>query len=231
MTMNAWWSLGVPFGLGLAASIHCAQMCGPVVLASSLNVQGGWPQRLRAQVSYQAGRWITYGLLGALAGAVGAGVSVIGDLAGLERGAAIVAGTAMILVAILLSGRWRPSPYLQIGGAPSRLTRLSATLLRTQSRFALGLAMGFLPCGLVYAALIKSVESGSAVPGALSMIAFAAGTSWPLLGIGLFSSAIPTRWASHADRIATVSYLLLGAVLLWRGIAAASQGSCHAHAF
>jgi sulfite exporter TauE/SafE len=87
-----------------------------------------------------------------------------------------------------------------------------------QSKFGLGLLMGLLPCGLLYAALINAVSTGDALSGALAMASFATGTSLALLGIGLFSTAIGARLGRWATTFATVSVMLMGAFLVWRGI-------------
>ena len=59
--------LGLVFLLGLVSSLHCVQMCGPIVLAFSLPLPR--PEALRAHLRYNAGRILTYAALGALAGA------------------------------------------------------------------------------------------------------------------------------------------------------------------
>ena len=102
----------------------------------------------------------------------------------------------------------------------SRVTRPVAGLLtspKIRSRFALGLALGLLPCGLVYAALVRALASGSATSGAATMAAFGFGTSAALLGVGLFSSAmrgIVSRWGT---KLAAASVTVMGLVLIARG--------------
>jgi sulfite exporter TauE/SafE len=224
--------LSIPFGLGLVSSLHCAQMCGPLVLAYSLPLERSGGNLARAHLAYNGGRLATYSVLGALAGMAGGGMVSLGRLAGIERTAALVAGLAMIVAAILLF--WRPSQNLvQIGGTSRALpVRLVAKLLRSGtagSKLLLGASMGFLPCGLIYAALLKAVESGSAVSGALTMFAFGAGTAGALLGIGFFSTAITARLGRHANTLAALSVLFVGGFLLWRGfhVPPVAGGSCH----
>src|SRR3569833_4507978 len=75
---------------------------------------------------------------------------------------------------------------------PARLLRPAGKLIaspRSTSKFALGLMMGFLPCGLIYAALMRAIGSASPVEGAITMLAFALGTSAALIVVGLGSSA------------------------------------------
>ena len=100
--------------LGLVSGLHCLGMCGPIVLAYGLPLAKG--QRLRAHLSYHAGRVLTYMLLGALAGAAGGALGLLGRLAGLTTGARIFAGAAMILAGLLLAGLLRALLLSRPGG-------------------------------------------------------------------------------------------------------------------
>ncbi len=220
----------IPLSLGVVSSVHCTQMCGPIVLAYSLPL-GEARRGALAHVAYNLGRLLTYAMLGALAGAAGGGVATLGRLAGIERTAALVAGSVMIVAGILMSG-WLPRTTLVTIGETGPLRRLGAARLlrssRPASKFALGAALGFLPCGLIYAALLKALDTGSALDGALTMLAFGLGTSGALLAIGIFSTAITTRFRRYGTVMATASLLLLGCFLLWRGFTA-SSGQGHSH--
>src|SRR6201994_2777332 len=92
--------------LGFASSLHCVQMCGPVVLTYSVAANSGVARKplLGLHLAYNAGRALTYMLLGALAGLAGSAMGWVGRLAGLENVAAVVAGTAMILTGIAMFG-------------------------------------------------------------------------------------------------------------------------------
>jgi uncharacterized protein len=87
------------FALGLAASLHCVQMCGPIVISYSVFLKR---DMMLAHLSYNAGRVITYSALGALAGAAGSGIGMLGKLAGLASAARLLAGGAMVVTGILM---------------------------------------------------------------------------------------------------------------------------------
>jgi len=213
----------LPFGLGLVSSLHCMQMCGPLVLAYSMASRGS----IAAHACYNAGRLTTYALLGALAGAAGGGIEF---LAGFKQTAALVAGVLMIATGALLLPR-RSLVQIEKLGVSRVFSRTVGQLLASpepESKLALGLLLGFLPCGLLYAALLKAMGTGSAAAGAVSMIAFGAGTAIALLGIGVFSSAIGARLGRWSNTLAAASILFTGAFLLWRGLAPIAMGhSCH----
>jgi len=56
--------------LGFVSSLHCVQMCGPVVLTYSVAANSSGPRRrlLSLHLAYNMGRTLTYMLLGAVAG-------------------------------------------------------------------------------------------------------------------------------------------------------------------
>ncbi len=109
---------------------------------------------------------------------------------------------------------------------PGRFSKVvSRLLLAPGGKLLLGLTLGFLPCGLVYAALLKAMESASPVSGALTMLAFGSGTAVALLSMGALSSFAGLRLGSWSNRLAAVSVMIFGAILLWRGLAASPV--CH----
>jgi len=217
----------VVFSFGLAGGLHCAQMCGPLVLAYSLPLRGG---AMRAHLAYNAGRIATYTLLGAVAGAVGQGIGLVGHLAGIASAARIVAGVAMIVAGILLA-RILPATGLvsiERRGITARFSSAIArfvTAPRVGTKFSLGLLLGFLPCGLIYAALLKAVETAGPVSGALTMLAFGLGTAAALVTVGLGSSYLGGHLGRWANRLEPISMMIFGAILLWRGILA--KPVCH----
>jgi sulfite exporter TauE/SafE len=151
---------------------------------------------------------------------------MVGRLAGLASGARVFAGTAMIVAGILMIGLLPSNGLVTIQqhGVTARFRRLiGRRLLAPNGKFTLGLTLGFLPCGLVYAALLKAVDSGNALWGAGTMLAFGAGTAVALLSVGAASSFVRLpRWS---NRLAAVFMMLAGALLVWRGLTAPV---CHA---
>jgi sulfite exporter TauE/SafE len=172
-------------------------MCGPIVLAFSLPLNRA--DAVRANAAYNAGRILTYAILGAVAGAVGGGIGMLGRLAGLASGARVFAGSAMIVAGILMIGLLPSNGLVTIQNRSltKRFSKLiGQRLLAPNGKFTLGLTLGFLPCGLIYAALLKAVDSGNALAGAATMLAFGSGTAVALFTLGAASSffRLP-RWS------------------------------------
>ena len=223
----------VMFTLGLVSSLHCAQMCGPIVLSYSVGVgrltpSGAQPRfspLLWNHVAYNAGRILTYSALGAIAGLIGSSMGLLGRLTNFGGMLALLTGGFMVILGIAMFGILPGSRLLT-----ERALRFTRGVLKpcsrllespgAMNRFLLGLVLGLLPCGILYAALIKATGTGSAWQGASNMLAFGLGTSGSLLAIGLFSSVIRgklMRW--HAPLVAS-SVVAIGALLVWRGIMA-----------
>jgi len=218
------WEIYVIFALGLVSSLHCVSMCGPIVLSYSLPLGSRkFSKQISAHLFYNLGRILTYSMLGAIAGLFGGTVGFLGNLAGFENVAAIVSGALMIVAGVLMLDlvpskklqKFNPLIYTSRFLKPlgSRISSPSAV-----SKFSLGLMLGFMPCGLIYAALFKAMSTGTIFAGALTMIAFGLGTAASLLGIGILSSALNLKIARYGNRLAAVSVLLLGLFLVGRGV-------------
>jgi sulfite exporter TauE/SafE len=221
------------FALGLAASLHCVQMCGPIVISYSVSLAryGVFKREMvLAHLCYNGGRIATYAALGALAGAAGSGIGMLGKLAGLAQAARLLSGAAMIVTGILLLRVLPRKVLVQVErrGVKALFSRSIGRLLvssRALGKFGLGLLLGFLPCGLVYGALLKAVETARPLAGALTMVAFGTGTAMALFGVGLASSFAGLRMGGWGNRVAGASILVAGAILVWRGLAAGPV--CH----
>jgi len=216
------------FSLGLVSSLHCLQMCGPIVMSYSLSLAGAGATRrtmLGAHLGYNSGRIVTYMLLGALAGTAGGGAGMVGRMAGLASGARILSGAAMIVTGILLA-RVLPKRLLVQVERPGITAKFRKTIGRwllapgISAKFGLGLMLGFLPCGLVYAALLKAMDTAGALAGALTMLAFGLGTAVALAGSAVLGSMAGFRIGNWSTRLAGAAVAGAGALLLWRGITA-----------
>jgi len=208
---------------GLLSSLHCVGMCGPIVLSYSVAANAATQKRvfLRLHLAYNCGRTLTYMLLGAIAGLAGGAMGWMGHLAGIENIAAIAAGVAMVITAVAMFGYgfkgWRGFAI------PARLLRPAGKLIaspRAGSKFVLGLIMGFLPCGLVYAALMKASGTATAAGGALTLLAFGLGTSVALVVVGLGASTLTRRAARWGSALSAITVFAMGAILVVRGTTA-----------
>ncbi len=204
--------------MGLVASLHCAVMCGPLLLA--MNPTAGLPRHqvcLRMLV-YHAGRLFTYALLGGLVGAVGE--KLIPE--GIGRGLAIGAGVLLVLAAggATIGSRLRPiarawsSLALLASGRAMKFARRHHRL----GHAVLGAANGLLPCGLLYAALAAAASSGGVIHSVVLMIGFGSGTVPMLLALTMSAATIPATVRQRFRLLLPAVMALAGALLIARGI-------------
>lgn len=210
---------GLVGGLG-----HCIGMCGPFVLsqvAANLPGEGcryGTLQRLAgaALLPYHLGRATTYVFLGTLGGALAGRAALAAETRLLTAGLLVLAAAAMLLWGVERLARLRPAVAagLPAGWIVGRIEPLLGDP-RGARGYALGVALGFLPCGLLYGALAAAAGTGSAAGGAAATAAFVAGTTVPLVGLGWLGSLFGRRWAGPLRRAAPILFLVNAAFLAW----------------
>jgi uncharacterized protein len=182
--------LALPVSLflaGLVSGVHCAGMCGGISAAFSLaRAEHVW----KRQLAFNAGRIASYGAAGAVCGTLGAAVYVAGALPA-QAALYFVASLVVILAGAQLAGFSGALRRLEAIGMPvwRRLQPL-ASRLAAASPFGAGLAWGWLPCGLVYAALLAAALAGDAARGAAAMLAFGLGTLPWLLAAGVAAARL-----------------------------------------
>ena len=203
--------------LGLAGSLHCAGMCGPLLLAA--HGGGDAPAtRLFRMLVYHGARVLMYLVIGAAAGLAGHGLSS----GGMGRGVSVAAGIVLMIVAE--GAGTRLIPRRASGLWSTSISRLgqAAGLLRRQHPIAgqllAGAVNGLLPCGLVYAAAIAAAGSGSVWTGVVFMSGFGAGTIPVLFGVALCAWSLPAGSRARLSRLAPLALALTGTLLIARGI-------------
>jgi sulfite exporter TauE/SafE len=212
--------LGAAFLAGLAASGHCASMCGGIAGALAMRTQqaaGG--SRLLMGLAYNLARVGSYAVAGAIVGILGHLVLHTLDIGLLSTVFRVLAGLIMLAVAGRLLFGWRFLDPLEAAG--SRLWRRIAPWAGRQGRaggiggaIGLGLAWGWLPCGMTYSMLMLAGMTGSAASGAAVMAAFGAGTLPSMVTATVAFERIAGSLSKRATLRTTAGVLLL-AFGLW----------------
>lgn len=193
------------FTSALVGSIaHCSSMCGPFVLAqvSGFAVPDKkdpktWYRHLL--IPYHLGRLTTYVGLGIL---VTYFMTPLFDFPELRLLAPILLAFAGVL--FLASAVSQMTSFINFGlcSTPQWLMKKVASILPSHhlwSGYILGVLLGFLPCGLVYAAIIAVSATGNVEQAALGMLAFALGTMPMLLAIGVGGNLLLRSMTTHAS--------------------------------
>lgn len=221
--------------VGLLGGTHCIGMCGGIVGALSAglaaDVRTSRARLFITQLAYNAGRIASYTVAGVIAGVLGQQAGAMELTGGFPLGR-VVAGIIMILLGFYLGGWWQALRWLERLGAClwkfiEPLGRHLVPVRHPGQALLLGLVWGWLPCGMVYAALALALASGSGAGGGAIMLAFGAGTLPTMLTLGVAFSSLG-RWVRDARvrKLAGISVLLLGVFLL---LAITGEHGHHAH--
>ena len=200
--------------LGLAGSLHCAGMCGPLVLAMPMgrNTSATIPFVL-GRITYNLGRVTTYAMLGAVFGLVGHTFA----LAGMQRWVSLVTGIVVLSLLAISTRKSLTGPAWVVARVKSGF----APLLARQtfgSLFLLGALNGLLPCGLVYAACAGAVALGGWMS-VQYMVAFGMGTIPMMLAIALAGKKLQFTLRLRFEKVIPISVFTIGVLLVFRGLA------------
>ena len=218
------------FIVGLIGSLHCLGMCGPLIVAYSLHLAGpgtaSVPAKIKAGIGhhifFHAGRLATYGFMGAL----GAGLFYVANLTVFFKqfrgGGTLIGGVLMILLGlVLLKILPLPGFLMRLCGEKGMIGSGSAASLlqgkQSTSKVGLGVATGFLPCGLSWAMIVKAAATQNIPMGFLTMVAFGLGTVPVLFLTGMSASFISIRVRLLGERVAALSVILMGLILVYKG--------------
>lgn len=228
------------FLASLLGSLHCAGMCGgfmafavytPTIRGQPARVR---PSRLALLSLYNAGRLVTYTILGGIAGSVGAAVDLGGTAVGLQRLAAIIAGfmIAMFGAAMLASARGVRVPRCS---APAPLRSMAqrghqaALRVGPGSRaLIVGLLTTLLPCGWLYAFAITAAGTASPSLGALTMATFWLGTLPVMVSLGVGVQRLAGVMCRHLPTITASVLIIVGLTMVVSRAALPSMSSISA---
>jgi len=185
-------SLPMFFVFGLMAGISsCAALVGGIILSMSKqwgelysDTDSAW-KKIQPHLLFNAGRLISYGVLGAVLGIVGSKLNFSFNFGPIL---VIAVSLIMILLAFQMFGfkAFRRFQFTM----PKFMTRFIANEANFKGRsmpFLMGALTFFLPCGFTITAQGLALISGNAIQGGLIMFLFALGTLPMLLTIGLSS--------------------------------------------
>jgi len=228
-------TLGAAFLAGLAGGAHCATMCGGLVGiacgagAKEMGRRAWWQRTL----AYNGGRITSYVAAGAVTGAIGAAGLSLRGTPFVQQALLVLMSSALVVLGAYIAGYTPLVRAIESAGALvwRRIEPYSRRFLPVDSApraFGLGLVWGWLPCGMVYAALIAALATADIWHGAALMLAFGLGTLPNLLAIGAaFGRA--SKLARSRPARALFAALIVGVGVF--GIAKATQRMAHAATF
>ena len=211
-------SYGLLFVVGLLTSFHCIAMCGGINLSQSIRgetaFQSGAFTRVKPALYYNAGRVISYTVIGGIVGALGSVLSFSGKTKGFM---VIAVGAVMVLMGLNMLNifPWLRLPSLRLF---RNIGRKGDGARGGGGPFVVGLLNGLMPCGPLQAMQLYALGTGSFTLGALSMFLFSVGTVPLMFGMGALSSLLSKRFAHTVLKVSAMLVLVLGIATLGRGM-------------
>lgn len=205
------------FVFGLLSSVHCAGMCGPIAL-SLPGKSNSNAQFLLGRILYNTGRLTTYTLAGFLIGILGKGISI----AGYQQSLSIAIGILLLLTAVFSVN---PESITQkvywMRGFYTFITDKLGALLKKPGAFSyytIGVLNGFLPCGVVYIALLGGLAAGGVLESGLYMLVFGLGTFPMMLALSLAGGMVQMKFSKALRKAMPFAIGFFAVLLILRGL-------------
>jgi sulfite exporter TauE/SafE len=200
--------------IGLFGSLHCAGMCGPLVLALPHTEQTPL-KAFSGHLIYHLGRVSTYIVFGIAAGLAGKAIV----FAGFQKWVSILTGVAIILFALQTVTGFSPLGKAGAAGTPGlKFVSRWFKHFYARSRFMAGAVNGLLPCGFVYVGVAGALNQPDITGSAVYMASFGAGTIPMMMLVGLSPRLIPAKIRLRLAGALPYCAILLGVLFVLRGM-------------
>ncbi|CDS92881.1 Membrane protein [Sphingobacterium sp. PM2-P1-29] len=202
------------FFMGLFGSIHCAVMCGPLLLAIQGSQELTWKIALN-KLFYQVGRILTYGIFGIVLGLVGK----IASIQGWQMGLSLFTGIILLIIGLVQLFKIKNEGFikLQMRFVQPIAKIMGRWLYRPGGSFFAGVLNGILPCGMLYMAAAAAMNTSSSLTSFYFMIMFGLGTLPLLLVFSFLGNFIRTYFKMNFSKWLPFLYILMGIWFLLRG--------------
>lgn len=215
-------SLTLIFMLGLLTGFHCVGMCGAFVLSYTADDAREGRRSYVSHLLYGAGKTLSYTLIGAAFGALGALVAFTPML----RGAVgLLAGAFLVVYGLNMLGYLTPLRRFRLGLPAPLQAFVDRQAGRRDRPFMIGLLNGLMiVCGPLQAMYVSAAGTGSAVEGAKMLFAFGLGTLPALTAFGVLATVISGALTHRLLELSGAIVILLGAVMMNRGMILTGSG-------
>ena len=174
---------GTALLMGLVGGPHCLAMCGA---ACGGLVRAGGPRKVPGMWSFQAGRLLGYSAAGAAAGLAMQSFAWLSSSTAALQPVWTLFHVVVLLWGLILFAQARQPAWVEMAGR-TVWSRVRPVAQRRGGLVASGALWAFMPCGLLYSALLVAALSGGPLEGAISMALFAAGSG---VSLGLAPAAL-----------------------------------------
>lgn len=201
----------VALSVGALGSLHCAGMCGPLIVASSRGV--------KAQASYQVGRLVSYLALGIASG-------FIGQWFLWQQETPLLTLIPSVLMALALIF-WGTNFVTKKNLTPNFIVKIYRKL-PMRGPFYIGLFSILLPCGFLYGVALTVATFQNPWLGALAMASFWLGTLPALSGSSWLVAKLAKSSHKGRERALGLGLISVGLISIgYRFYQFFTTGSCH----
>jgi len=206
---------------------HCIGMCGGFVATYTFKIAENDPipnnyylQKIIPHLLYNSGRLLTYTVLGEIFGFIGGTLGLIFAIQDFQGGLQLFAGLFMLFMGVDIAGL---IPSLSPDSFPGvnifkRTVNALFYKVNRKNIFILGMVLGLIPCGLVYAIGAKAAATQSIIGGFLTMLIFGLGTFPAMFLTGCVVNFLSVKLRGRLYRIAAILVILMGILTILRGI-------------
>lgn len=203
--------------MGLAGGPHCIAMCG-AACAGIGKAAGG--RRTSALWTFQLGRMASYSALGAAAAASMQGLGWLTTQTAVMRPVWTLFHVAVMMMGLMLVVLARQPVWLDsTARSVWNKVRVFNAAWGRGAPLAIGALWAFMPCGLLYSALLVAALSGGPLEGAVVMALFALGSSVSLLIGPWLLLRLRASSAEWGIRLAGLALAATSGWALWMGLA------------
>lgn len=208
-------NLPLAFLMGLLGSLHCAVMCGPLMLSLPLQKNSYFKSAVQVLL-YQLGRVLIYTLLGLFVGFVGNSFTVFVN----QQTLSLIIGVILVVfTALQLSGRYSKTLIAIQFKMINPISKLMGKLFGLPFwGFFAGLLNGLIPCGMVYLALATALNNATVQGGAIFMFLFGLGTTPLMLMISLGGIYLKKYIRFNTQKLIPYFMLFIGLLFMLRSL-------------
>lgn len=202
---------------GLISSLHCIGMCGPIAMMLPVN-RSNPAQKVLQIIIYHLGRISAYASLGLIFGLLGRGFY----MAGIQQQLSIAVGILMIVIVVVPEREFMKYNFSKpVYRLLSKVKNHLGNQFKRKSPdalFTIGLLNGFLPCGLVYAALFGAIAMQNLTLSISYMILYGIGTIPMMSAVVYLSNLISILVRNKLQKIIPIVAVFIGIMFIFRGL-------------
>ncbi|MBU6169330.1 MAG: sulfite exporter TauE/SafE family protein [Bacteroidetes bacterium] len=207
------------FLIGLAGSVHCVGMCGPLALAiPGASKDKGFTFFLRT-IAYQISRISGYGVLGLIVGFFSQGM----QFTGVQPYFSLLSGILLLFLGFfgIIPEVNAFSKYPIIQHFQVKINRIIGTVMTNEhfsTPFVLGFLNAMLPCGMIYIALGTGLSSGNMSEAALYLISFGLGTLPLMFMVSISGQFLSLQMRRSWQKAIPIIFMISGIILIYKGM-------------